>query len=64
MFLDFHQKNKLKNFLYSKITIGVLFVILVFTVYSTYEVYLKMQNSLKQRNKIREGTNRHGNQSA
>ncbi len=43
--LDFQQKRKIKSVLYNKVTIGILFVILVAFVHSTWGVYQKKVES-------------------
>ncbi len=47
MVLDFEQKRKFRQFIYSKITLVVLFLISSYAVYSTYNVYLKKTKSQK-----------------
>ena len=36
---DFHEKRKIRGILYSKITIGILFILLLFLLYATYGRY-------------------------
>lgn len=43
--LDFQQKRKAKSFMYNRITIGILFVIMLFTLRSTWSVYQKQRES-------------------
>jgi cell division protein FtsB len=43
--LDFQQKRKVKSFMYHKITIWVLLVLVLYTIYSTYRVYQKQKES-------------------
>jgi len=43
--LEFQEKNKLRNILYSKITLIALFVILIFIARATFSVYHKQKLS-------------------
>ena len=43
--LDFQQKRKAKSFMYNRITIGILFVIMILTLRSTWSVYQKQMES-------------------
>jgi cell division protein FtsB len=45
MILDFHQKRKIKQFIYSKVTIVLLIIFSLYMVYATYNVYLKKVRS-------------------
>lgn len=45
MMLDIQQKRKLRAFLYSKVTLTVLFVLVVLSVHSTWVVYEKKRES-------------------
>jgi cytoskeletal protein RodZ len=39
--LDFQQKRKVKQFLYSPITIGILLIVTLYAIYATWVVYQK-----------------------
>lgn len=43
--LDFQQKRKVKSFMYNRITIGILFVVMLLTLRSTWSVYQKQMES-------------------
>lgn len=43
--LDFQQKRKVKSFMYNRVTIGILFVIMLFVTRSTWSVYQKQIQS-------------------
>jgi len=43
--LDFQQKRKVRGFLYNRITIGILFLILLIVAHSTWVVYWKKVES-------------------
>ena len=45
MFLDFEQKKKFRGFIYSKVTLVVLFLLAIYGLYSSYGVYLKKVKS-------------------
>ena len=45
MMLDFQQKRKVRSFLYNRITIGILFVIFLIVLHSTWVVYRKKVES-------------------
>jgi cell division protein FtsB len=52
--LEFQEKKKLRNILYSKITLIAIFVILVFVVRATFSVYYKQKASGENLAKARE----------
>lgn len=39
--LDFQQKRKVKQFLYSPVTIGILLILTLYAIYATWAVYQK-----------------------
>lgn len=43
--LDFQQKRKVRSFMYNRVTLGLLFIILVIVVHSTWVVYRKKVES-------------------
>jgi cell division protein FtsB len=60
MMLDFQQKRKVRSFMYNRITIGFLSVIILLVLHSTWVVYRKKveservkQNSLKNVESLR-----------
>lgn len=52
MLLDFQQKNKLRNLLFSKFFLVLLFIVFIFLAYSTFSVYLKMKESSDKKQKV------------
>src|SRR3989338_526258 len=52
--LEFQEKKKLRNILYSKITLIAIFVILVFVARATFSVYYKQKVSGENLSKARE----------
>ena len=45
MILDFQQKRKFRRFLYSPVTIGILFFVTLYSIYTTWSVYQKKKES-------------------
>jgi cell division protein FtsB len=45
--LDVHQKRKLRSVLYNRITLGVLLVLVLFFIHSTWVVYQKKETTEK-----------------
>lgn len=43
--LDIQQKRRFRNFIYNKFTLGVLFVIVLLALHSTWKVYQKRKES-------------------
>lgn len=43
--LDFQQKRKVKSFIYNRVTIGIIFVLVLYSSYSTIRVYQKQRES-------------------
>ena len=43
--LDFQQKRKVKSFMYNRVTIGLLFVFVLYASFSTFRVYKKQKES-------------------
>ena len=52
--LEFQEKKKLRNILYSKITLIAIFVLLVFVVRATFSIYYKQKVSGENLSKARE----------
>ena len=52
--LEFQEKKKLRNILYSKVTLIAIFVILVFVARATFSVYYKQKVSGENLSKARE----------
>ena len=52
--LEFQEKKKLRNILYSKITLIAIFVVLVFVVRATFSIYHKQKVSGENLSKARE----------
>lgn len=48
--LDVHQKRKVRSVLYNRITLGVLLVLVVLFMHSTWVVYRKKQTSAEMKN--------------
>lgn len=48
--LDFHQKRKVRSLMYNRITLAILFVILVIVMHSTWVVYRKKVESEEMKN--------------
>ncbi len=48
--LDIQQKRKFKSVIYNKVTIFVLFVLVLLVVHSTWGVYLKKRESIEMMN--------------
>ncbi len=48
--LDFQQKRKVRSVMYNRITLGVLFVVVLFVLHSTWSVYQKKRESEKIKN--------------
>ncbi len=44
--LDIHQKRKFRNILYHKVTLVLLFILVLLAIHSTWKVYQKKQESL------------------
>lgn len=44
--LDIQQKRKFRSILYHRITIGILFVIVILALHSTWKVYMKKRESV------------------
>lgn len=47
--LDIQQKRKFRNIIYHRITLGLLFVLVLLAVNSTWRVYLKKSESIAMR---------------
>lgn len=47
MFLDFQQKRKIRQFIYSKITVSLVIIVTIYILFSTYKVYQKKIKSEK-----------------
>mgnify|MGYP001794981686 FL=1 len=45
MMLDFQQKRKVKSIMYNRITLGILAVLVLIVLHSTWTVYLKEKES-------------------
>ena len=43
--LDFQQKRKVKSFMYNRVTVGILFVVVLYASFSTFKVYKKQKES-------------------
>ena len=52
--LEFQEKKKLRNILYSKITLVALFVVLIFIARATFNVYYKQKASEENLSKAKE----------
>ena len=52
--LEFQEKKRLRNILYSKITLIALFIILIFIARATFSVYHKQKTSKGNLNKAQE----------
>ncbi len=48
--LDFQQKRKVRSFIYNHITLGVLTLLVLFVLHSTWSVYQKKRESERMRN--------------
>src|SRR5579872_3576794 len=45
--LDFHQKNKLRKFFYSRVVLVIVLLVAAYSLYSTWSIYRKMVQSRK-----------------
>lgn len=52
--LEFQEKKKLRNILYSKVTLIALFVVLIFIARATFSVYYKQKVSGENLSKVKE----------
>lgn len=50
MMLDFQQKRKARSFMYNKVTLGLLFVVVVLLAHSTWGVWNKKSESERLKN--------------
>ena len=50
---DFQQKRQLKKIIYSKLTLVVLFIAVIFLVRSNYDIYQKYKLSLSTYNEVK-----------
>ena len=48
--LDFQQKRKVKSFMYNRVTLAVLLVVVLFVLNSTWSVYQKKRESERLKN--------------
>lgn len=47
--LDIQQKRKFRNIIYHKVTLWILFVLVILALHSTWKVYLKKRESVAMR---------------
>lgn len=52
MFLDFQQKRRINSIIYSKVSILILLIIFLYSIYATFLVYKKKSDSRKELGKI------------